>query len=187
MMTFIYLLALPAIAALIGFALGYAAIHFKVEGEPLVEEINELLPNGQCGQCGFPGCKEAARAIAHGEAKPSACPPGGAVTAKKIAELLGVADDADASGKPSIAAIDVTLCDGCGRCLKQCSFDAIVGASRQMHGVIADACTGCGSCTDVCPHEGIHLYPDPAMEIHATKPSLSLPPHAMTVGVLNHA
>lgn len=186
-MTFIYLLAIPLIAAVIGYALGYAAIHLKVEGDPLAEQINALLPNGQCGQCGFPGCMEAAKAMASQSAAPTICAPGGSALAKKIADIVGVSlDDSDDAG-PRVAAIDMSLCDGCGRCIKQCMFDAIVGANRQLHGVIAEACTGCGACTNICPHHGIRLYPDPTMIIHIQKP-LSAESYEMAkLGVLHHA
>jgi Na+-translocating ferredoxin:NAD+ oxidoreductase subunit B len=173
MLTLLYLLAIPAIAAGIGYLLGYAAIHLKVEGDPLVDEISALLPNGQCGQCGYPGCTQAAKAMASGEAAPNVCPPGGDALAQKIATVLGVTLDSSASKGPQVAAIDMDGCDGCGRCVKQCSYDAIVGATRQLHGVIADACTGCGACVSVCPHNGISLYPDPAFMSRVAKPGLA--------------
>ena len=155
------LFAIPILAAVIGYALGFAAIHLKVEGNPIVEEIAALLPNGQCGQCGFPGCGQAALAMAEGNAAPNCCPPGGQALGEKIAAILGVSLDAGASRGPMLAAIDMAGCDGCGRSFKACTYDAIVGTTRQMQGVIADACTGCGACVSVCPHNGIALYPDP--------------------------
>lgn len=171
-MTFFYLLSIPVIAAAIGYALGYAAIHLKVEGDPLVDKISELLPNGQCGQCGYPGCTQAAKAMATGEAAPDICPPGGDALAQKIAAVLGVTLDSSNSKGPQVAAINMDECDGCGRCIKQCSYDAIVGATRQLHGVIAEACTGCGACVSVCPHDGISLYPDPIFMSRVSKPGL---------------
>lgn len=170
MMTLLGLLAIPLLAASIGYALGYAAIHFKVEGDPLAEEILALLPNGQCGQCGYPGCAQAANAMAKLEAAPTICPPGGAGLAKKIADVLGVSLDEKESSGPMVAGIDAAECDGCGRCIKQCSYDAIIGATRQLHGVVADACTGCGGCISVCPHNGITLYPDPLLSAKVCKP-----------------
>lgn len=170
MLTFISLLAIPLLAAATGYALGLAAIRLQVEGNPLVEQISELLPNGQCGQCGFPGCGQAAQAIAEGKAGPDCCPPGGNSLAQKIAALLGVSLEASVGKGPLLAAIDMSECDGCGRCFKKCPFDAIVGAPRQLHGVIADACTGCGLCSNVCPHGGINLYPDPLFAAPLTKP-----------------
>lgn len=172
MMTFLYLLAIPLIAAAIGYALGYAAIHLKVDGDPLVEEISSLLPNGQCGQCGFPGCSQAAKAMATGEAAPDVCPPGGPALAQKIAAVLGVTLDSSSSKGPQVAAISMDECDGCGRCIKQCTYDAIVGAPKQLHGVISEACTGCGACVSLCPHGGISLYSDPIFMSRVGKPGL---------------
>lgn len=183
MLTLLYLLAIPLLAAGIGYALGYAAIHLKVEGDPLVDEISALLPNGQCGQCGYPGCSQAAKAMACGEAAPDVCPPGGAALAQKIAAVLGVTLDSNGMKGPQVAAIAMDGCDGCdgcGRCIKQCSYDAIVGATRQLHGVIADACTGCGACVSVCPHNGISLYPDPAFMSRVSKPG-AIKPAALEV------
>ena len=170
MLTLISLLSIPLLAAAIGYALGIAALRLKVEGNPLVEQISELLPSGQCGQCGFPGCGQAAQAIVDGKAAPDCCPPGGNALAQKIAALLGVSLEASAGKGPLLAAIDMSECDGCGRCFKKCPFDAIVGAPRQLHGVIADACTGCGLCSNVCPHGGINLYPDPLFAAPLIKP-----------------
>jgi len=183
MMMMLSILAIPLVAAAIGYALGYAAIHFKVEGDPLAEEILALLPNGQCGQCGYPGCSQAAKAMAKLEAAPSICPPGGAGLAKKIADVLGVSlEEGDIQG-PMVAAISADECDGCGRCIKQCTYDAIVGATRQLHGVIADACTGCGGCLSVCPHQGISLYPDPLLSAKVCKPGTQ----PLTVRGAHHA
>src|SRR5574344_357784 len=162
MLLLISLLAIPLLAVAIGSALGYAAIHLKVERDPLIDQINALLPNGQCGQCGFPGCG----------------PPGGPALAEKIAALLGVSLGAGDSRGPLVAAIDDSACDGCGRCFKKCPFDAIVGAPRLLHGVIADACTGCGLCTNVCPHGGISLYPDLQFAAPLVKPQLGGSRHA---------
>lgn len=169
-MLILSLIAVPLVAAAIGYALGYAAIHFKVEGDPLAEQIAGMLPNGQCGQCGYPGCAQAAKALAKGEALPTLCPPGGESLARKLAALLGV--DLGSAGQlgPQVARIDTARCDGCGRCLKQCSYDAIVGATRQLHGVVPDACTGCSACLSVCPQQGISLIPDPLLSVSCHKP-----------------
>ena len=83
------ILALTLLAAAFGLVLGYAAIRFKVEGDPLVDQIDKILPQTQCGQCGFPGCKPYATAIAGGEAEINQCPPGGEDGVLKLAELLG--------------------------------------------------------------------------------------------------
>ena len=87
MLTAILIMALGAVV--LGAALGYAAIKFKVEGNPLVEKIEAILPQTQCGQCGYPGCKPYAEAIAAGEADINRCPPGGQEGVAKLADLLG--------------------------------------------------------------------------------------------------
>ena len=161
------LLAVPVLAAVIGYALGFAAIHFKVEGNPLVEEIASLLPNGQCGQCGFPGCAQAAIAMAEGKAAPNCCPPGGAALAEKVAAILGVTLGADDLQVPKVAAIDMEGCDGCGRCFKVCSRDVfnlvdkadLMDEDDDDHDDVmmvmtlqnAADCIGCEACSKVCP------------------------------------
>jgi len=167
-------LAVPAIGSVIGYLLGYAAIYFKVERDPRIDAIVALLPNGQCGQCGFPGCAQAAGAMVRGEAPIGACTPGGAALAKRIAALLDVAvDDLEDTG-PQVAYIDTLICDGCGRCQKKCNFDAIIGATRQLHGILADDCTGCAGCVDACPQQAIALHADPQLTPTATKPRFDL-------------
>ena len=183
MMLLLSLIAIPLVAAVIGYALGYAAIHFKVEGDPLAEQIASMLPNGQCGQCGYPGCSQAAIAMAKHEAAPTICPPGGHQLAQKIAAVLGVELSEGAGSEAMVAAINADECDGCGRCIKQCSYDAIVGAPRQLHGVISDACTGCSACLSVCPHQGIALHADPLLSRKVCKPGQP----AVSLGGAQHA
>lgn len=154
------------VLTVMGFSLGgglaYAAKVFAVgEDNPVVDEIESLLPGSQCGQCGFPGCKPAAQAMADGSADVTSCPPGGRALAEKLADILGI--DINSLGEtaaPLLASIDETLCTGCTRCYKACPTDAIVGANKQIHAVIADACTGCGKCEDACPEDCIHLVPE---------------------------
>ncbi len=167
-------LAVPAIGTVIGYLLGYAAIYFKVEKDPRIDAVVALLPNGQCGQCGFPGCAQAAGAMVRGEAPVSACTPGGAALAKRIAGLLDMPlNDAEDRG-PQVAVINAQACDGCGRCRKKCNFDAIVGATRQQHGILADDCTGCAACIAVCPQQAIELRADPLLTPTAAKPRFDL-------------
>jgi len=71
------LLVMAVIAIVLGAVLGYSAIKFRVEGNPLVDKIDAILPQTQCGQCGYPGCRPYAEAIASGEADINLCPPGG--------------------------------------------------------------------------------------------------------------
>ncbi|MGX9419136.1 RnfABCDGE type electron transport complex subunit B [Vibrio sp. WJH972] len=168
----IYTLAFPILAGAIGYLLGVAAQHWRIESDPLVETITAMLPNAQCGQCGYPGCGEAAKAVIAGEIPPSFCPPGGNLVASQIAEKLDIPLDQDGLAIPMVAAIDPDTCDGCGRCFKTCPFDAIVGANFQLHGVVSDACTGCGQCVPVCPHNGIMLKPDPIFASVPQKPTV---------------
>ncbi|WP_213992210.1 RnfABCDGE type electron transport complex subunit B [Sodalis sp. dw_96] len=167
-------LAVPAIGMVIGYLLGFAAIYFKVDKDPRIESVVALLPNGQCGQCGFPGCVQAAGAMVRGEAAVSACTPGGAALAKRIAALLDVPlDGADDDG-PMVAMISSEFCDGCGRCQKKCNFDAIIGATRQQHGILAEDCTGCAACLSACPQQAIQLRADPLLTPTAAKPRITI-------------
>ncbi|XBS67991.1 RnfABCDGE type electron transport complex subunit B [Acerihabitans sp. KWT182] len=94
--------------------------------------------------------------------------------AKRIALLLDIPlNDADDDG-PSVALINDALCDGCGRCQKKCNFDAIIGATRQRHGVLADDCTGCAACLGACPQQAITLTADPLLTPSAAKPRLAI-------------
>jgi electron transport complex protein RnfB len=153
-------LALAALCLLAGAVLGYAAVRFRVEGNPIVEQINALLPQTQCGQCGYPGCKPYAEAIAGGD-KINKCPPGGQATIAALAELLDVeAEPLDAVGgeKPRMVAfIREAECIGCTKCIQACPVDAIVDAARQMHTVIVDECTGCDLCVEPCPVDCIEM------------------------------
>ena len=162
-MGFIAILSLPILAIAMGFALSIAARFFAVEQDPLVDSINELLPNGQCGQCGLPGCGQAAIAMSEGKLGPDCCPPGGQALAQKLSNLLNVPLTASSDKKciPQIVEIDPEVCDGCTRCAKKCPFDAIIGANKQLHGVLSDVCTGCGMCVSVCPQDAFSYKTDP--------------------------
>lgn len=155
------LLVMSAIAVVLGAVLGYAAIKFRVEGNPLAEKIDAVLPQTQCGQCGFPGCKPYAEAIAAGEADINRCPPGGEEGIQKLAELLGVEPKPfgeDSQPKPkSVAIIDENTCIGCTLCIQACPVDAIVGAAKQLHIIIAADCTGCELCLPPCPVDCIEM------------------------------
>jgi electron transport complex protein RnfB len=143
----------------LGMALGVAAKYLRVETNPIVEEIEAMLPGSQCGQCGFPGCTPAAEAVANGDAPVTMCPPGGKSVAQQIAEKLGVEVDLSAVDEPEvlIAYVKEEICVGCTRCYKVCPTDAIVGGPKQIHTVFADACTGCKSCVDICPTESMQI------------------------------
>lgn len=145
-------------AVILGAMLGYASIKFKVEGDPLVEKIESVLPQTQCGQCGYPGCRPYAEAISKGE-EINLCPPGGAEGVQKLADLLGrEVKPLDAEEKPKqVALIDENTCIGCTLCIQACPVDAIVGAAKQMHTIVAPLCTGCELCLPPCPVECIHM------------------------------
>lgn len=158
------ILALSLLALVFGLLLGFAAVRFKVEGDPLVDQIDALLPQTQCGQCSYPGCRPYATAIANGEADINQCPPGGETTIIALADLL------DRDPKPlnpdngeikpkMVAVIDEQTCIGCTLCIQACPVDAILGAAKQMHTVIADECTGCELCLPPCPVDCIDMVP----------------------------
>ena len=146
-------------AVLLGAALGYASIRFKVEGDPVVEKIDAILPQTQCGQCGYPGCRPYAEAISRGEADINLCPPGGAEGVRRLADLLGrEVKPLSAEEKPKqVAIIDEQRCIGCTLCIQACPVDAIVGAPKQMHTVVESLCTGCELCVKPCPVECIRM------------------------------
>ena len=157
MLSAILIMALGAVV--LGAALGYASIKFKVEGNPLVEKIEAILPQTQCGQCGFPGCKPYAEAIAEGEVDINLCPPGGQEGVRKLADLLGrEVKPLNAEEKPKqVAIIDEQTCIGCTLCIQASPVDAIVGAAKQMHTIVASLCTGCELCVKPCPVECITM------------------------------
>lgn len=141
-----------------GALLGYAAVRFRVQGDPVAEQVNALLPQTQCGQCGYPGCKPYAEAIAAGD-KINKCPPGGEATIRALADLLDTGPTARRRrGNPAAGSLHPR---GRMHRLHQvhqaCPVDAIVGAARLMHTVIADECTGCDLCLEPCPVDCIEM------------------------------
>jgi len=158
---FIAVFFLAFLSASLGFGLGYAAKFFKVEQNPIVETILEMMPGSNCGQCGHPGCAAAAQAIVDGVAPLTCCPPGGHVLAEELAETLGVTLDASSLTPkvPMLAQVNEQLCIGCARCVKKCPTDAIIGAQKQIHAVIQDACTGCEACVAICPTGCLQMHP----------------------------
>ncbi len=168
--------ALLVLSLIFGAVLGFASIRFKVEGDPVVDQINDLLPQTQCGQCGHPGCRPYAEAIANGEAI-NKCPPGGQATINALADLLDVEpeplDSEHGTEKTAMVAfIREEECIGCTKCIQACPVDAILGAAKQMHTVIADECTGCDLCVEPCPVDCIDMVP---VKTTTTNWSWSLP------------
>ena len=153
-------------AASFGLVLGYASIRFRVEGNPIVDQIDALLPQTQCGQCTYAGCRPYAEAIANGEAPINRCPPGGQATIVALADLLDteVLELNEELGEhhdiPLVAVIDEQVCIGCTLCIQACPVDAILGAAKHMHTVIADECTGCKLCLPPCPVDCIYMVPE---------------------------
>lgn len=131
----------------------------------LVERLDRLLPQTQCGQCGFDGCRPYAQALALGEADVDRCPPGGDAGARAIARALGVTPrpfDRTRGAHhllPPVALVIEADCIGCTKCIQACPVDAIVGGSRLMHTVLVDACTGCALCVPACPVDCIEMVP----------------------------
>lgn len=162
----IAILVLGIIAGVFGALLGFASIRFKVDADPIVDQLDALLPQTQCGQCGYPGCKPYAQAVAEGEAI-NKCAPGGEDTIKKIADLMGVEvqplddshqhSDTDNSNRPKVAFVIEEDCIGCTKCIQACPVDAIIGAAKQMHTIITDECTGCDLCVAPCPVDCIEM------------------------------
>lgn len=156
------LLVMAGLALVIGAALGWASVRLKVEGDPLVDQIDAILPQTQCGQCGFPGCRPYANAIANGEADINQCPPGGEDGIRQLADLLGrefkpLSEEHGVEKPKAVAVIDEQLCIGCTLCIQACPVDAIVGAAKQMHTVVDPLCTGCELCVAPCPVDCIHM------------------------------
>jgi electron transport complex protein RnfB len=132
----------------------------------LVEAIERTLPQTQCGQCGFAGCRPYAEALARREVDIDRCPPGGDDGARALAALLGrkpkpVNPDNGVVKPPLLAFVREADCIGCTKCIQACPVDAIVGAPKLMHTVIPELCTGCELCIPPCPVDCIELVPDP--------------------------
>ena len=160
------ILAALALAVGLGVVLALVANRWRVgtDTDALVERIDRVLPQTQCGQCGYPGCRPYARAIALGEADINQCPPGGEVGIRALAQLLGceakpLNPDNGVEKPPVLALIREAECIGCTKCIQACPVDAIIGAPRAMHTVLADLCTGCELCVPPCPVDCIDLVP----------------------------
>lgn len=155
------ILAIGGLAAAFGLILGFAAQRFRVEADPVVDQIDALLPQTQCGQCSYPGCRPYAEAIAAGEADINRCPPGGQATVQALADLLDREPTPleEEEQEKAVAVIDENICIGCTLCIQACPVDAILGAAKQMHTVIEEECTGCELCIEPCPVDCISMVP----------------------------
>ena len=130
----------------------------------LADRIDALLPQTQCTRCGYDGCRPYAEAVAANAADIDRCPPGDEAGIARLATLLGravkpLAPEVGAAQQPQVAVIDEAACIGCTKCIQACPVDAIVGASKRMHTVIASHCTGCELCLPPCPVDCIVLAP----------------------------
>ncbi|MEJ2631340.1 MAG: electron transport complex subunit RsxB [Acidihalobacter sp.] len=169
-----YLVALTLIC-LLGLALlsGYAffARRRAAARPPLADRIDALLPQTQCGQCDYPGCRPYAEAIARNEADINQCPPGGDDGIRALARLLGRAPKPlntrhGEHKEKAVARIDEDVCIGCTLCIQACPVDAILGAAKLMHTVIEDECTGCELCLPPCPVDCISMEPPSPEALH---------------------
>jgi electron transport complex protein RnfB len=149
------------IALFAGYMLGYTSRRLPGDANEIVEKVDALLPQTQCAQCGFPGCRPYAEAIVSGAAAINLCPPGGEDTMQRLADLLGVDAKplAESHVTPGVARITEVECIGCTHCKDACPVDAIIGAHQFMHIVIEAECTGCELCIAPCPVDCIQLVP----------------------------
>ena len=152
---------ITAIAMAAGLLLSVASRRMPGDVDRIVEEVDALLPQTQCAQCGFPGCRPYAEAIVADRAPINLCPPGGAETVTRLADLLGRDPEPleAAAADPMVALIDETLCIGCTHCRTACPVDAITGAHQFMHTILASECTGCELCVAPCPVDCIRMVP----------------------------
>jgi electron transport complex protein RnfB len=169
-------LLFTALGTIFGLGLGWAARRFRVESDPVVDRIDAILPQTQCGQCNYPGCRPYAKAIAAGEAPINQCPPGGEAGIRALADLLGVEPlplnpEFGEEKARTVAVIDEAACIGCTLCIQACPVDAILGAPKLMHTVIEAECTGCDLCLPPCPVDCITMVPRPATTIAWPRPT----------------
>ena len=153
---------ITGIALVAGLLLSFADRQLPTNSESLVETINDLLPQTQCAQCGYPGCKPYAKAIVDNNEAVNLCPPGGQETVDKLTTLLGrdtlaLLEENSMPMSQSVAVIEEQLCIGCTHCRDACPVDAIVGAHQMMHTIITSECTGCELCIAPCPVDCISM------------------------------
>jgi electron transport complex protein RnfB len=173
-------LLFTALGTIFGLGLGLAARRFRVESDPVADRIDAILPQTQCGQCNYPGCRPYAEAIAAGEAPINQCPPGGEAGIRALADLLGVEPmplnpEFGEEKARRVAVIDETVCIGCTLCIQACPVDAILGAPKLMHTVIGAECTGCDLCLPPCPVDCITMVPGPSPTTAWPRPVQHMP------------
>lgn len=145
------------LAVLVATLLGAAQARLPKDDNQLIDAIDALLPQTQCAQCGYPGCKPYAEAVASGAAL-DLCPPGGQATLSALEDLLGErASTQLAEPVELLAVIDESRCIGCALCIPPCPVDAILGTNKYMHTVLAQHCTGCELCVAPCPVDCIDM------------------------------
>ncbi|MBN8735304.1 MAG: RnfABCDGE type electron transport complex subunit B [Xanthomonadales bacterium] len=146
-----------------------------------VARIDDALPQTQCARCGYPACRPYAEAVARGDAAINRCPPGGEQGVQTLARLTGqpplpLDPECGPETPPRVAVIDEAVCIGCTKCIQACPVDAIVGANKLMHTVIADLCTGCELCVAPCPVDCIDMVAAPNASVLLPRPELPCPP-----------
>jgi electron transport complex protein RnfB len=156
------IISITILGGLFGLGLGWVSRKSHVQSDPVVDAIDAILPQTQCGQCDYPGCRPYADAIANGEADINQCPPGGEAGIKALADLLGVKPrplnpEHGIETPRTVAVIDEQACIGCTLCIQACPVDAILGATKLMHTVIESECTGCDLCLPPCPVDCIDM------------------------------
>ncbi|VFP79970.1 electron transport complex subunit RsxB [Candidatus Erwinia haradaeae] len=153
---------LSTISFICGSLLGYTSYRFAITENIIVNQIDKILPQSQCGQCGYPGCLPYANAIAKQDKIINKCIPGGEYVMLKIAKIINIDPqplDNSAISKPehTIAWINEDNCIGCTKCIQVCPVDAIIGAKKTMHTVLSEICTGCNLCLATCPKHCIDM------------------------------
>ncbi|MCW5196752.1 electron transport complex subunit RsxB [Buchnera aphidicola (Pemphigus obesinymphae)] len=147
---------------ILGFFLHYFSYKYKIKKNSILDKIEDILPQSQCGQCGYPGCLPYAKAIFKNKEKINKCLPGGKDVFLQLQNLLSI-DTTEYNINslpvriiPTVVFIDEQNCVGCAKCREICPVDAIIGSLNLMHTVLTDFCTGCNLCIPVCPLDCIH-------------------------------
>ncbi|MFB6434671.1 MAG: electron transport complex subunit RsxB [Candidatus Malihini olakiniferum] len=156
---------ISGLALVSGLILGFASRHFHIDADPIVEQVEAMLPQSQCGQCSYPGCRPYAEAVAlHGE-QINKCSPGGENMMLKLSKKLNIdpqpldRNTPDLQPALKVAWIEESNCIGCTKCIQVCPVDAIIGTTLAVHTVMSDLCTGCDLCIAPCPTDCIELHP----------------------------